>query len=147
MKSIAVPFRMGPRVVITKFPAENSNEDSKDQIQENSNADSKDQIQTKRKYLCLVFDWHCQLRAKIRNLDQLRSKVQGHPKNPSPMSRPHQPQPQWIPQWKLGQLRSKVQSHPKNPSPISRPHQPQPFFEKDEMNGMDSMHWNAFHGM
>ena len=113
-KSIAVPFRMAPRVIITKFPAENSNEDSKDQIQENSNADSKDLIQTKRKYLCLVFDMHCQLKAKLRKLHQLRSKVQRHSKNRSPMSRSHHLQP---------------------------------FVAKDEMYGMDSMHWNAFHGI
>ena len=117
---------MAPRVIITKFPAEHSNEDSKDQIQENSNADSKDQIhenpnddsrdriQTKRKYLCLVFDWHCQLKAKLRKLDQLRSKMQ---------------------------------SHPKKLSPMSRSRQFQTFFAKDEMYGMDSMHWNAFHGI
>ena len=141
---------MAPRVIITKFPFENSNDESKDEIQtnsndeskdenqknsndnskdgnqknsngeskdenpKNSNDDSKDRIQTKRKYLCLFFGWYCQIRAKLRNLDQLRLKIQGHPKNPSPMSRPHQPQP---------------------------------FFARDEMHGMDSMHWNAFHGM
>ena len=113
-KLIAVPFRMAPRVIITKFPAEHANEDSIDQTQKNSNDDSKDRIHTKRKYLCLVFDMHCQLKAKLRKLDQLRLKVQGQPKNPPPMSRPHQPQP---------------------------------YFTKDEMYGMNSMHWNAFHGM
>ena len=71
---------MAPRVIITEFPTENSKEGSKDQIKGNSNESN-------------VFDWHCQLKEKLRNLDQLRVKVQGHPKNPSPMSRPHQPQP------------------------------------------------------
>ena len=70
---------MAPRVIITKFPAENSNDESKDENQTNSNDESKDRTHTKRKYLCLVFDWHCQLKAKLRKIDQLRSKVQGHP--------------------------------------------------------------------
>ena len=96
---------MAPRVIITKFPFENSNDESKDEIQtnsndeskdenqKNSNDDSKDRIQTKRRYLCLLFDMHCQLKAKLRKLDQLRSKVQRHSKNRSQMSRTHHLRP------------------------------------------------------